>query len=98
MVIHIVLFTYRPDADPDAIARLQSDLAGLSDHIPAIARYQGGANVSPEGRGRGYDWGFVMTFPDAGARDAYLDDPAHLAVLPSIDEVVEDVLVYDLGP
>ncbi len=97
MVIHIVLFRYRLGADPGAIERLQANLAGLSGAIPAIGRYQGGTNVSPEGRGHDYDWGFVMTFPDAGARDAYLDDPAHLALHPLIGAVVEDVLVYDLG-
>lgn len=97
MVIHVVLFRYRVDADPAVIERLQADIAGLSDVIPAIGRYQGGMNTSPEGRGHDYDWGFVMTFPDAGARDAYLDDPQHTAVHPLVEAVVEDVLVYDVG-
>ena len=97
MVIHVVLFRYRPDAEPAQINQLQNDLASLSQKIPTIGRYQGGPNVSPEGKGHGYDWGFVMTFPDAGARDAYLDDPAHTAVHPLVEAVVEDALVYDLG-
>ena len=96
-MIHVVLFRFRPGAEAASIVRVQEALAALPAAVPAIGRYQDGVNVSPEGRGQGYDWGFVMTFADARARDAYLDDPAHVAVHPLIDALVEEVLVYDLG-
>ncbi len=40
--------------------------------------------------------GFVITFADAAARDAYLPHPAHVAVQPLVRAVAAEVLVFDL--
>ncbi len=96
MVIHVVLFTFNSGADPAAIVRAKAAIEELSASVASVGRYLAGGNTSPEDFGQGYDWGFVMTFGDAGARDAYLADPAHTAVHPLLDAVMERVLVYDI--
>ena len=45
---------------------------------------------------QGYDLGFVFTFTDAAARDAYLPHPAHVAVQPLVRAVAAELLVFDL--
>lgn len=96
VVIHVVLFKFKDDADSSAIERTKTSLADVSAKVATVGRYLAGTNTSPEDFGQGYDWGFVMTFGDAAARDAYVVDPAHTAVHPLLDEVMERVLVYDI--
>jgi hypothetical protein len=96
VISHIVLFKSKPAAPADAIERLHRALADLVGVIPGLTSFAWGTNVSPEGRGQGYDLGFVMEFDDAASRDAYLPHPAHVAVGPLVQDVAADVLVYDL--
>jgi hypothetical protein len=84
------------DAETSAIADLNAAIARLKDVIPGIAGYTWGPNCSPEGLDRGFGAGFVMTFVDAAARDAYLPHPEHKAVQPLVRALVDDVFVYDL--
>lgn len=68
----------------------------LRASIAGIVDVAWGSNVSPEGKGHGFEFGFTMAFADAEARDAYLPHPAHVAVRPLVDAVAADVLVFDL--
>jgi hypothetical protein len=96
VISHIVLLKSNPTAPADAIERLRHALADLVGVIPGLISFAWGANVSPEGKGQGYDLGFVMEFDSAASRDDYLPHPAHVAVFPLVDAVAVDVLVYDL--
>jgi hypothetical protein len=96
LVIHVVLFSFKPEADPVDIEKAKAAMAALPENVSAIGRYLGGPNTSPENLRQGYDWGFVITFADAAARDAYLSDPAHTAIHPLLDRVTNTVLVYDI--
>ena len=96
MLLHVVLIKPKPDVEDEAVDRLSQVLAGLSRQIPGIVGYHWGVNVSPEGIGRGYEYGFVMTFEDAAARDAYLPHPEHAAIRPFMDAVAAEVLVFDI--
>ena len=96
MILHVVLIKPKPDVDPDALRALRLVLDGLPEKVPGIKSYHFGPNVSPEGLGRGYEYGFVMTFETAAARDAYLPHPEHLKVHPLMDEVANEVLVFDI--
>ncbi len=96
MILHVVLLRPRPGIASAAIDDLNAAVAGLRDKIAGIRSVSWGDNVSPEGLGRGYRHGFVVTFEDAAARDAYLPHPDHLAVVPLVRAVAADVLVYDL--
>lgn len=96
MVLHVVLVTPKDDAEPTSIEELERAIVALGALIPGIADVRFGANDSPEGLGRGYTLGFVVTFVDAEARDAYLPHPEHRRVVPLVDAVAREVLVFDL--
>ncbi len=91
-----MLLKIRPDAEPQAMRHLDEALASLQDVIPGLLTYSWGPNVSPENLGRGYNHGFVMTFENTAARDAYLPHPEHQKVGPLVGAVAEEVLVFDL--
>jgi hypothetical protein len=79
VIRHLVLVRFAqatPPAERDAIF---ADLAALRAVLPGMRGFAAGANVSPEGRARGYTHAFTADFADAAARDAYLDHPAHKA-------------------
>ena len=97
MLHHIVLFTPKPDTSAEDWAGLREAVLDLPNRIDGIDAVSWGANVSPEGIGQGYETGFVMTFIDAAARDAYLPHPAHLAVIPAIQALADRTLVFDLA-
>ena len=73
MIQHIVLLKLKPETTAEQKAALLEGLGALKreNKIPGIEEVTGGDNNSPEGKAHGFDWGFVMTFTDAAARDAY---------------------------
>ena len=100
MIEHIVFVKVKAQTAVAAVAEVFEALAGLKGLVPGITRFAGGANISPEGLSRGYTHGFVVTFKDKAARDAYLPHPDHVAaaqkLLAIADGGVEGVLVLDI--
>lgn len=96
MIEHIVLLKPKVDVDPAAIAALWAGLGGLTTSIPGIHSLAVGENISPEGKDQGFTLGFVMTFTDASALERYLPHPEHIAVIPLVQAVADDVLVFDI--
>ena len=96
MIQHIVLLKLKPDATAEQKAALLDGLIALKDKISGIESVSGGDDNSPEGKQHGFNWGFVMTFADADARDAYLPHPDHEALGQDLlRPIVDDVLVLD---
>lgn len=98
MIQHIVLLRLKPGTTPAQKEALIEGLVALQrdDLIPGIESVSGGDNNSPESKAHDFDWGFVMTFADAAARDAYLPHPAHKAVgRELLRPIADDVLVFD---
>lgn len=99
MVRHVVLMQLRNEVGPAEIAALYAQLAALRSVLPGMLAFSGGANVSPEGLGRGFSHGFTCDFEDAPARDAYLEHPAHKAagarLVAATRGGVEGLLVLD---
>lgn len=91
-VKHIALFKFKEGIAQEQIDQAFDQLLELSESIDGIEDYVSGMNNSPEGLNQGYTHGFVMTFTDAAARDAYISHPDHervkTAVLPSIEALV----------
>lgn len=96
MIRHVVLLRPVPDLDPAAIDLLHQRLVALTSLIPGFLAVEFGPNSSHEGLDDGYSLGFVCTFANRIARDAYLPHPAHLAVVPLVQRVADHVLVFDL--
>ena len=94
-VQHLVVLKFKPDTPAAQIAELFAALERLRGVIPGIDYYAGGPYASPEGLHRGFTHGFLMTFRDAAARDAYLIHPAHEQVKRDFLPGVEDVVAFD---
>ena len=91
-VKHIALFKFKEGTAQEYIDQVFDQLLELSESIDGIEDYVSGLNNSPEGLNQTFTHGFVMTFRDAAARDAYVAHPDHerfkTGVLPSIESVV----------
>ena len=96
-VIHVVLVRWRADADGGAREAVRAGVRGLPASIRGVLGLEEGPSVSPEGLEQGNDYGFVVTFVDAAARDAYLPHPAHVEVAAAIGRTAERVTVFDVA-
>ena len=92
---HIALFNFKADTSPEQIDQLFQEIMDLSETIPGIEDYVSGPNNSPENLNDGFTHGFVMTFADAAARDAYLPHPDHEKIKANLLNLVEKVIVLD---
>lgn len=91
-VKHIVLLKFKDGTTDEQVAKFFDDVLDLSETVPGIDDYVSGTNCSPEGRTMGMTHGFIMTFSDVAARDAYIVHPEHerfkTMALASVDSVV----------
>ena len=92
---HIALFRFKEGTTEEQIQKTLDELMELSENVPGVEDYVAGVNNSPEGLNKGYTHGFVMTFTDAAARDAYLLHPEHERVKTTVLPWIEDVAIFD---
>ena len=96
MVEHIVLLKLKSDATEQQVQTLTDALLKMAADIPGIEKISAGMNNSPEGKSQGYDYGFIVSFINQEARDAYLPHPTHRqAAGEYLRPIVDDVLVFD---
>jgi hypothetical protein len=97
MVKHIVLHRFRHGVPQENIGAMYQKISGLRERISGILSFEGGPNVCREGRSKGYTHGFVMTFVNEQARNAYGDHPVHLDLIaeisPLLDGSLEDAVL-----
>ena len=74
---HIVVFKYKANATSGQIAEVTEAFKALKDKIPGIVAFEYGVNSSPENLNKGFTHVSLITFENAGARDAYLPHPEH---------------------
>jgi len=94
-VKHIALLRFKGGTTEEQINKLFDDLLDLTENVPGIEDYVSGINNSPEGLNKGFSHGFVMTFADAAARDAYLTNSDHERVKGLLLANIEDGLTFD---
>ena len=92
---HIALFKFKDGTAQEQIDKVLEELMDLSESIPGIEDYVAGLNNSPEGLNQGFTHGFVMTFLDAAARDAYLTHPDHERAKALVLPYVANVIIFD---
>lgn len=92
---HIVLLKVKSGVTEEQVNKVFRELGELQSLIPGIEYYGAGKHSSPEARNQGYTHGFIMTFTDAAARDAYLPHPEHERVKKGIIPIVDGVLAFD---
>ena len=69
------------------------EITAFQGQIPGLLQTHVGPNISP--RGKGYTFGGIMQFKDQASLDAYVQHPAHEALLawlvPLIDAIELDL-------
>jgi hypothetical protein len=94
-VKHVALFKFKEGTTQEYIDQAFEKLLELSESIDGIEDYVSGINNSPEGLNQGYTHGFVMTFSDAAARDAYVANPDHERVKTEVLPGIESIVIFD---
>lgn len=91
---HVVLFKWREDAAPEAIAAAMEGLRGLKARIPGILALSCGENFSE--RAQGFQCGLVVRFVDRAALETYGPHPAHQQVVQElINPIRADIIAVD---
>jgi hypothetical protein len=92
-VFHAFAFQWRPEASDSQKERAAREIAAFQGKIPGLLQTHVGPNISP--RGKGYTFGGIMHFKDKASLDAYVQHPAHQALLvwlvPLIDAIELDL-------
>ena len=94
-VKHIVLFKFKEGTTEEQTNKFFEDVLDLSESVPGIDDYVSGTCCSAEGRNQGLTHGFIMTFADLAARDAYLVHPEHERFKAGAIPLVDNILVFD---
>jgi hypothetical protein len=94
-VKHIALLKFKDGTPSEDTDKVFDNLMDLSETVPGIEDYVSGPNNSPEALNQGYTHGFIMTFQDVAARDAYLTHPEHDRFKKEVLPHVDAVLVFD---
>jgi len=98
-VKHVALMRLKPQVTEAEAEALLAELAALQEKIPGLLDFSSGPYSSSEGLSKGFTHGFVMTFADEAARDAYLPHPDHERVkqriIPLLDGGLDGVVVFD---
>ncbi|KAF5875344.1 uncharacterized protein Bfra_003798 [Botrytis fragariae] len=104
VLVHIVLFEFKPSTHKDQIDELCKHMLSLSSlcihpesHKPYILESSGGRDNSPEGHQvGGFSHGFVFHFASTADRDYYVnEDPAHREFGQKAAGILQNVRVVD---
>jgi len=95
-VTHIVLVSWTSGRAPAAEESIRPAIRAFTETIPGIARSVEGHSSSPEGFEDGHDYGFVITFDSAPARDCYLTDFRHRVVADATGVQAQGIVVFDI--
>ena len=100
MILHCVFLRFKAALQAADKQEIFEAVAALKAVIPGMVDVKFGPNVSPEGLNGGFVDGFVVTFEDAAARDAYLVHPEHVAVgdriVAALDGGLSGLLFFDM--
>jgi len=92
-VFHIFAFQWKQGTSQAQKDRARREIAAFQGVIPGLLQTHVGPNISP--RGKGYTFGGIMKFKDQASLDAYVQHPAHQALLgwlvPLIDAIELDL-------
>ena len=92
---HVVLLKFRPEADAEQRAGVESAFAALSSQIAEVQVLEWGVDCSAEGLARGFTHCFSLSFANARDRDAYLVHPSHQTFSTLARPHLAEVLVLD---
>jgi Predicted Fe-S oxidoreductase len=100
MILHCVFLRFKSAVQASEKQAIYDAIAALRDVVPGILDVKFGPNVSPEGLNGGFRDGFIVSFENAEARDAYLVHPDHVAIgdriVASTDGGLAGLMVFDM--
>ncbi len=94
-VKHIVLLKFKDGTTEEQTGKFFDDLLDLSESISGIDDYVSGVNNSTEAKNQGLTHGFIMTFADSAARDAYVVHPDHEKFKAAALDMVDNIVIFD---
>ncbi|KAK5111992.1 hypothetical protein LTR62_004526 [Meristemomyces frigidus] len=105
-IVHIVLFEFSARTEHAKVVDACERMLALSEKCihpttnkPYVKSHGGGRDTSPEGNQGAFTHGFVSEFENEEDRKYYLEkDPAHLEIVASLKEIVQNVRVVDFEP
>ena len=92
---HVVLLRFRPEADAEQRAGIESAFAALGSQIAEVRVLEWGIDCSSEGLAHGFTHCFSLSFADSRERDAYLVHPLHQTFSTLARPYLAEVLVLD---
>ena len=95
-ISHVVLVSWKGGRQARTEEFVRPAVRAFVSTIPDILSVVEGHSSSPEGLENGFQYGFVVTFATAQARDAYLTHPDHLPVAEAIGEAAAQIVVFDI--
>lgn len=101
MIVHVVLFSPRPDLSDSDRAALVAALESASKYIPSIKRLRIGKRVKHSLPGYeqmmrdDYEYAVIIEFDDVEGLKAYLQHPAHAAAGHHFTASASRALAYD---
>lgn len=91
-----MLVSWQSGRAPAAEESIRPAIRAFTETIRGIASIVEGHSSSPEGLEDGHDYGFVITFDSAQARDSYLTDSRHQVVADVIRVNAQHIVVFDI--
>jgi antibiotic biosynthesis monooxygenase (ABM) superfamily enzyme len=88
-VFHVFAFQWKQGTSEAQKDRASKEIAAFQGLIPGLLQTHVGTNISP--RGKGYTFGGIMQFKDKAALDAYVQHPAHQALLVWLIPLIEAI-------
>ena len=92
MLIHIVSFKYKSDADEAARRDHRAKLRALAG-LPGVIELKVGEDIVRSARS--YDTGLLVRFPDRAALDGYQNNPQHVTVAQFGASISEHIVAAD---
>ncbi len=93
MIVHIVMFKFKPENREQNIARVKALLEALPEQITSLLSMEVGVDFN--GSERAMDLVLTSTFETQEGLEMYATHPAHLEVVAVIKEVTELSKVVD---
>ncbi len=92
---HFGLFQFRPEVSEDQISACFLELESMAKKIPGLLNLHHGPYMGTEGLNENFSHGFIMTFEDKAALEAYLPHPEHEQVKNLVLPLLEKAIVFD---
>ena len=94
-VKHIVLLKFKEGVSGEQIDKLFEEALDMSEAVEGVEDYVSGVNCSVLDKNQGFSHGFIMTFVNTAARNAYLASEPYQKHKESAGPLVESMVVFD---